>query len=270
MNQAWTAGGGATDPGPRERNEDAFLSAGPVHVVADGMGGHLAGAAASRTAIDALRPLVDRDPVRPEDVVTAVDNAHAAVEQLSASLGGESGTTLTGAVAVEHDGAPWWMVVNVGDSRVYALDEGVLGQVTVDHSFVQELVDRGDITLAQAQVHPERNIVTRAVGDRRRGCDAWLLPAVPGRRLIIASDGLMKAVDDARIASIAALAGGPEDAATRLVEAALEEGASDNVTVVVADTLHAHTPDGAAAEPWPIWGDEDDDTTVTHRRREHA
>ena len=221
MTGGWFVGAGVTDTGGRARNEDAFLSHGAVHIVADGMGGHLAGAAASRAVVEAMRPLSQLEPVRPDDVAGAVVRAQDAVERLAERLGGASGSTLTGAVAVEHDDEPWWMVVNVGDSRVYALEGGALEQVTVDHSYVQTLVDRGDITRAQADGHPDRNIVTRAIGDGRRGFDAWMVPARPGMRLIIASDGLTKAVSDDRIAVIASLAGGVDAAAGRLVEAAL-------------------------------------------------
>lgn len=273
MSVSWSSGSGATDVGPRQRNEDSFLTEGPVHIVADGMGGHLGGEAASRAVVDAFSSLTTLDPVTPDHVEDAIHAAQEAVETLAAQLGGESGSTLTGAVAVEHDGQPWWMVINVGDSRVYVLDAGALTQVTVDHSYVQQLVDRGEITAAQAEQHPDRNIVTRAMGDGMRSFDAWLVPAIPGRRLVVASDGLTKALADARIGSIASLAGGPALAAARLLDAALEADANDNVTVVVVDTLHAQTDADADAGPWRMWaGDflEEDDTTVAGRRRERV
>ncbi|MFW7414878.1 PP2C family protein-serine/threonine phosphatase [Demequina sp. SO4-18] len=270
MTVRWCAGAGATAPGDRPKNEDAFLSSGPVHVVADGMGGHLAGAAASSAVVEAFRELTDAATVDPDDVVLAVARAQEAVERLSERVGGSSGSTLTGAIAVEHDGQPWWMVINVGDSRVYTIEGGVLSQITVDHSYVQRLVERGDITPAQAEVHPDRNIVTRAIGDGIRDFDAWLVQARPGSRLVVASDGLMKALSDARIASIASLAGEVSLAAGRLVGAAVDAAASDNVTVVVVDTLHAHTDPDADPSPWRLWGarGDDDDTTISGRRRE--
>ena len=273
MNVAWCVGSGVTDAGGRPRNEDSFLSLGPVHVVADGMGGHLAGAAASAAVVRAFRPLVDLATVTPAEVAEAVQRAQYEVESLGERVGGDSGSTMTGAIAVEHEGEPWWMVVNVGDSRVYALEGGSLRQVTVDHSHVQELVDAGRITPEQAETHPDRNLVTRAIGDNWPGFDGWLVRARPGLRLVAASDGLMKAISDARIGSIAALAGSAQDAATRLVEAALEARTSDNVTVVVADTLHARTPADASPDPWPAWGEDlldDDDTTIAGRARVDA
>ncbi|WP_430868074.1 PP2C family protein-serine/threonine phosphatase [Demequina aurantiaca] len=267
---AWCVGAGATATGQRKANEDAFIAEAPVYVVSDGMGGHLAGAAASAAVVEAFGALRGSSSVVPEDVTDAVHRARFGVAEVSARVGGESGATLTGAVAVTHDGHPWWFVVNVGDSRVYALDGGVLRQVTVDHSRVQELVDAGRITPEQALVHPERNIITRAIGDEIPGCDAWLVPARPGTRLIVASDGLMKALNDAQIASIAALAGGPGDAARRLVDAAIYAGAADNVTAVVADAMNATTPVQAEANPWRRWPEDEPhehDTTVTKRRR---
>jgi serine/threonine protein phosphatase PrpC len=269
----WCAGSGATDIGPRGENQDAFLSAGRVHVVADGMGGHVGGAAAADAVIEAFRPLAGAPVATPVDVENAITEARSLVAAVSRASGGDSGSTLSGAIAVEHDGQPWWMVINVGDSRVYVLEGGALRQVTVDHSHVQELVDSGHITQEQAERHPDRNLVTRAIGDSLPGFDGWLVRARPGLRLVVASDGLMKVVTDARIASIAALAGNATQAAERLVAAALESGTPDNVTVVVADTLHAHTPADASPGPWRTWGDEyrdEDDTTLTGRVRANA
>lgn len=273
MSTPWCLGAAATDIGPRGENQDAFLSAGRVHIVADGMGGHVGGAAAADAVVEAFRPLAGASVATPADVEQAVDQARQLVAQVSRDARGDAGATLSGAIAVEHDGEPWWMVVNVGDSRVYALEGGSLRQVTVDHSHVQELVDAGRITPEQAETHPDRNLVTRAIGDNWPGFDGWLVRARPGLRLVAASDGLMKAISDARIGSIAALAGSAQDAATRLVEAALEARTSDNVTVVVADTLHARTPADASPDPWPAWGEDlldDDDTTIAGRARVDA
>jgi len=268
MSVAWCTGSGSTAIGMRAENQDAFLSAGRVQVVADGMGGHVGGAAAAQAVVDAFRPLSGAESATPDQVGDAVAQARRAVDEVSHREGGDAGSTLTGAIAVEHDGVPWWMVINVGDSRVYALEGGTLSQITVDHSHVQELVDAGRITAEQALQHPDRNLITRAIGDGMWGFDGWLVRARPGLRLVIASDGLMKVVPDARIATIASLAGDASTAADRLVAAAVEAGAPDNVTVVVADTLHAHTPTDASADPWRSWGDADeDDTTISGREK---
>ncbi|WP_084128503.1 PP2C family serine/threonine-protein phosphatase [Demequina sp. NBRC 110055] len=256
----WSQGAGATDAGPRPRNEDSFLSAGPVHLVADGMGGHAGGAAASAAAIEAFRPLSQRDTLTPDDVAAAMTAAHADVLEVGRRVGAESGTTLTGAFAVEHEGQPWWMVVNVGDSRTYQLDGTEVRQITVDHSHVQQLVDAGRITAEEATYHPDRHIITRALGDGVDAFDAWLVPVVPASWLVIASDGLTGVVSASLIGSVAGLSDSPEDAAERLVEAALRHGTGDNVTVVVAHAPTTETPDHAVAEPWPLWPEGDDDT----------
>lgn len=262
-----TTGAGATAVGGRARNEDAFLAETPVFLVADGMGGHLAGAEAAGAAIDAFRALATGDPTTPPAVVEAHGRARARVADVQRSAGGDSGTTLTGAIAVVHRGQPWWMVINVGDSRTYVLDGGVLRQVSVDHSHVQELVDAGRITPAQALIHPDRNLLTRAVGDDIHAMDVWLVPHAPGRRVVVASDGLMKEIDDAVIAEVASLAGAPAEAAAMLVEVAVRAGAHDNVTVVVADSTLV-TPADADPAPWTVWGaDAGGDTTPSVRRR---
>ncbi|WP_062318642.1 PP2C family protein-serine/threonine phosphatase [Demequina maris] len=261
------AGAGVTAVGGRSRNEDAFIADPPVFVVADGMGGHLAGAEAAWAAMAAFQPLVGTAALTPEDVARAHLEARRNVAAVQADVGAASGTTLTGAVAVMHGGNPWWMVINVGDSRTYALDGGELRQVTVDHSHVQELVDAGRITPAQALVHPDRNILTRAIGDDILEMDAWLVPQVPGRRLVVASDGLMKEVEDREIGEVAGLIGDAATAAAALVDLAIGRGATDNVTVVVADATST-TPADADAAPWPLWGaDQDPDTTPSLRRR---
>ncbi|MDN4476055.1 protein phosphatase 2C domain-containing protein [Demequina sp. SYSU T00192] len=261
------AGAGVTAVGGRARNEDAFIAEAPVFVVADGMGGHVAGAEAAWAAIAAFQPLAGSSTLTPDDVARAHLEARRNVAAVQSDVGAASGTTLTGAIAVVHGGSPWWMVVNVGDSRTYALDGGELRQVTVDHSHVQDLVDAGRITAAQALVHPDRNILTRAIGDDILEMDAWLVPQVPGRRLIVASDGLMKEVEDREIGEVAGLIGDAGTAAAALVDLAVGRGATDNVTVVIADATST-TPRDADPAPWPVWGaDAHEDTTPSARRR---
>lgn len=263
-------GVGVSAVGGRARNEDAFLAEVPVFVVADGMGGHAAGAEAAWAAMQAFERLVGSVALAPDDVERAHREARRNVARVQAEAGAASGTTLTGAIAVVHGGHPWWMVINVGDSRTYALDGGELRQVTVDHSHVQDLVDAGRITPAQALIHPDRNILTRALGDDLLEMDAWLVPQVPGRRLVIASDGLMKVLEDVEIGEIAGLIGDAGTAAAALVDVAVERGATDNVTVVIADSTSVTPPD-ADPSPWPVWGAVDqEDTSPSARRRERA
>lgn len=231
----------------RHVNEDGFLAEDPVYVVADGMGGHARGDLASQTAVESLaRTLQPGSRPTPDEVVAAIDEANAAVRALSGvdeSGAAVAGTTLAGVVRVRvpERAVEQWMVVNVGDSRVYAWDGATLTQLTVDHSAVQELVDAGLITEAQAAVHPERNIITRALGaEDFVDADTELLPDADHRMFVICSDGLTRELTDARIAAI--LAARPEDPAGELVQAAVEAGGHDNVTVLVIGTSEPDEP----------------------------
>ncbi len=242
-------GSAATDRGAVRRvNEDSFFARLPIFLVADGMGGHQFGDRASQTVVATFGELFPSPvPVAQEAVLEAIEASNDAVLALvgpGSAPGTLAGTTLTGVALVtepeDPSGALRWMVFNVGDSRVYSWDGAALAQLTVDHSAVQQLVDLGLITQAQAAVHPERNLITRAVGaDADVAADAWLLP-VDGRQLFLAcSDGLVKEVGDETIAAIVQEHAGHdvESLAERLVATAVDAGGSDNVTVVVIETL---------------------------------
>jgi serine/threonine protein phosphatase PrpC len=227
----------------RSVNEDALLAHAPVYVVADGMGGHARGDAASRAVVDTFRRHLDTGaPSRPEQVLDAIHSSNEVVRSLSTE-GDEgtavAGTTVAGVALVDAgDGrGVHWMVFNVGDSRVYLWDGRRLEQVTVDHSAVQEMVDAGLLHADDAERHPDRNVITRAVGaDDVVEPDVWLIPAGGRQTFLICSDGLSKEVGDDAIAEI--LAGGSSHAAGlagELVDAALAAGARDNVTAVVVE-----------------------------------
>ena len=222
----------------RAVNEDSYIARMPLFLVADGMGGHARGEAASA---EAIRVFADRfaegDVPTPDEVLDTLRHANAAVRSISAE--GESGvavagTTLAGIVLVRTgDGAErHFMVLNVGDSRVYDWDDGTLQQVSVDHSAVQELLDAGVISDDEAAAHPDRNIITRALGAGDDvEADVWLLPAAGRGGYLICSDGLSKELDDLAIATV--LDRDAADPADALVAAALDAGGRDNVTVVV-------------------------------------
>jgi PPM family protein phosphatase len=242
-------GSAATDRGAVRRvNEDSFFARFPIFLVADGMGGHQFGDLASQTVVATFSELFpDPVPAAQESVLEAIEASNEAVLGLvdaGETPGSLAGTTLTGVALVtepeDPSGALRWMVFNIGDSRVYSWDGSALAQLTVDHSAVQQLVDHGLITQAQAAVHPERNLITRAVGaDADVNADAWLLP-VDGRQLFLAcSDGLVKELGDESIAAIVQEHAGREieSLAQRLVATAVDAGGSDNVTVVVVETL---------------------------------
>ena len=186
----------------RSVNEDAYLAEAPVYLVADGMGGHARGDVASRTVVETFRRHLEAGvPSSPEQVLDAIHSSNDAVRALSGE--GEegtavAGTTLAGVALVDAgDGAGFhWMAFNVGDSRIYSWDGRTLEQLSVDHSAVQELVDAGLIRADEAERHPERNVITRAIGaDEFVDPDIWLIPAAGRQVFLICSDGLSKEVD---------------------------------------------------------------------------
>jgi serine/threonine protein phosphatase PrpC len=226
----------------RHVNEDSMIAADPVFAVADGMGGHARGDAASTTAVETLARVLPAGSLpTPDEVIAAIDEANAAVRALSGvdeSGIAVAGTTLTGVVRVRRPetGEEQWMVVNVGDSRVYRWDSSTLEQLSIDHSAVQELVDAGLITTEQAAVHPERNVITRALGaEDFVDTDALFLPMEGRQTFLICSDGLTKELGDAEIARVLADSKGVS-LADALVDAAIEAGGRDNVTVVVVQS----------------------------------
>lgn len=228
--------GVATAQGRRTRNEDSVLAADGAFLVADGMGGHEAGEVASRTAIEVLRELTVGVP-SPDDARRTVRAAHSAVRALPTTTGRRPGTTASGVVLTEHGQIPCWLVVNVGDSRTYRMAGGVLEQVTLDHSEVAELVASGIVAADEASRHPRRNVVTRVLGggSTQVEADVWLLPVSPGDRMLVCSDGLTDELSDARIQAELRTQDAAQQAADRLVAAALAAGGRDNVTAIVVD-----------------------------------
>ncbi|HEY0119172.1 MAG TPA: protein phosphatase 2C domain-containing protein [Cellulomonas sp.] len=231
-----TSWGSATDRGSvREVNEDALLTFPPVFLVADGMGGYDAGDLASRIAIEEFANLAGA-------LVVGVDDVHAcfarAGERMRAEFTGgrQGGTTVAGVVLTELDREAYWLVFNVGDSRVYRLTDAGLEQVSVDHSVAQELAEAGVIRADQVAVHPDRHILTRALGTGQPPePDYWMLPAGGRDRLLLCTDGLVRELSDEDVASVLAGYADPQDAADRLVERAVLHGGRDNVSVVVVD-----------------------------------
>lgn len=240
--------GAATDVGlVREVNEDSFLVAPPVFVVADGMGGHDRGDVASRIVVEEFGRLADTgyDPAQGPEVVTHTlleAQARIAAYDAEQRAGGAddfaAGTTAVVALLIEQSTEPKWLLANLGDSRIYRLNDGDLEQVSVDHSVVQELVEAGVITADDAAVHPERHVITRALGGRGRvDADYFVLPLSGAERLLLCSDGVSGMIDDERIAEILATASDPRDAADQLVAAAVAAGGRDNATAVVIDVV---------------------------------
>jgi serine/threonine protein phosphatase PrpC len=228
--------GAATSTGRVRRvNEDSYLVLPPLFAVADGMGGHDAGEVASAVAIDVLARYARGGPLSVDTVLAALDEANRAV--IGRGEAHRMGTTVTGLASLVTPAGSQVMVFNVGDSRVYRLAGDQFGQLTVDHSEVQELVLAGAITPEQARTHPRRNIVTRALGsDFVVRPDHWLLPPLPGDRYLVCSDGLTGELTDEEILPLLR-AGSQQEAASALVAAADEAGGHDNTTVIVVDVI---------------------------------
>ncbi|HTN81312.1 MAG TPA: Stp1/IreP family PP2C-type Ser/Thr phosphatase [Acidimicrobiales bacterium] len=239
--------GAATDAGRvRSANEDSWLVDFPLFAVADGMGGHAAGEVASRLALDTLRTSVaDRSL---ESLVAGVKVANARVFEMSHtdnSMRG-MGTTLCAVALVMIQNHERLAVVNVGDSRVYVLQDGALIQVSEDHSLVESMVRQGTLTPEQAKVHPQRNILTRALGiDGEVGVDSWEVAPFSGDRYLLCSDGLFNEVSDESIARVLVDTEDPEQAAEILVTMANDGGGRDNITVVIVDVVEGLDPNEA-------------------------
>ena len=278
MNQLPTSVSSTTQPGPglsltygygtdrglrRELNEDSYIAADPVFAVADGMGGHEAGEIASGLCVRALAG-IPQLATGERSITASVLQQYLvrADNSIREAAGARAGTTLTGAVVVEQMGMPYWLVLNIGDSRTYRLSQGRFEQISVDHSEVQELVDAGEITAQEATVHPRRHVVTRALGTGdETEADYWLLPVEEGDRVLVCSDGLTGELADEDILRILSTVAQPQDAVDALIQAALRSGGRDNVTAIVVDASNVAHDDGAGTTaPRYSPGDTDEET----------
>lgn len=227
----------------RGHNEDSFLLRTPLFVVSDGMGGHAAGEVASSIAVETIG---ERAPGTADDVLlgAAVEAANANVIKAAEEGVGKPGMGCTAtAVLIEKN---HMAVAHVGDSRAYVLHHGTLVRITHDHSYVEELVDAGEITADEARTHPSRSIITRALGsDPDMYADHFSLEVNDGDRIILCSDGLSSMISDSEIESLSVSSATPQQAADNLVAAALTAGGADNVTVVVVDVVDDGLADAA-------------------------
>ncbi len=224
--------GVVTDIGQvRERNEDSFLVDPPLYAVADGMGGHRGGEVASELALETVESLARAGKGRLAEQVREANRAVFERSMHDRAVSG-MGTTLTAAI-VDDDGAH---LAHVGDSRAYLLRAGAFRQLTEDHTLVNRMVKAGEISPEEAEVHPHRNVVTRALGTEPDvQVDEDDVPLLEGDRLLLCSDGLTNMVTPEQIQAILESTPGPQDAATRLVRAANRAGGIDNITVIVVD-----------------------------------
>jgi PPM family protein phosphatase len=229
-----------TDVGrARSGNEDSHVRGRTVFAVADGLGGHRGGEVASAMAVEPLAALDGRDFADADQAAEALEGAVRAANRAILQRGRSDpelramGTTVTAATVVAAGQA--LQLAHVGDSRAYLLRAGELRQLTTDHTVVAEAVARGLLTRGQAAVHPQRGVVTRAVGldpDVRVDLPEPLELA-PGDQVLLCSDGLTEVVGDDRIAAELAEGADGDDACAALVAAANRAGGPDNVTVVL-------------------------------------
>ena len=247
-----TDSAGRSDPGrKRRRNEDTFVLEPPLFAVADGMGGAQAGEVASRIAAAAFREFHDADQLAPPERVNAIiQEANRRIYERAQTDAGASGmgTTVTAAI-VQGDQIA---IGHVGDSRAYRLSEGRLEQLTDDHSLVADLIRTGRLTPEQAEAHPQRSVITRALGtDSEVDVDTRTVEAQPGDVFLLCSDGLTTMVPDERILELLQGSASLEQAAKALVKAANKGGGEDNITVV----LFAVENGDAALEETMVRGD---------------
>ncbi|MCD8376532.1 MAG: Stp1/IreP family PP2C-type Ser/Thr phosphatase [Oscillospiraceae bacterium] len=234
-----------TDVGlARSQNQDAYCAQllsqeRALLAVCDGMGGARAGNVASRLAIDAFSAAVmealaasDEPEALRRGLLDAADAANAAVCRRAAQdpdCAG-MGTTLVAALV----DAPDCYVLNVGDSRAYRVSNEGIRQITRDHSLVGDLVARGEITAEQARTHPQKNLITRALGaEKRTQADLFCETCEPGEFILLCSDGLSNLLSDQELLYEVLHGGPPEDCCGRLLNTALSRGAPDNVTAVL-------------------------------------
>jgi protein phosphatase len=249
----------------RSNNQDSGYAGQFLFVVADGMGGHAGGDVASAIAVKRIAE-TDRLYTSANDAEFALQSALLAANSLLAETVFEHGeltgmgTTVSGILRVGNTVA----MAHIGDSRIYLFRDGALSQVTADHTFVQRLVDSGRITPEEAAVHPRRSVLMRVLGDVDASpeIDTTVMETKAGDRWLLCSDGLSSYVAEEKISTTLATVSDTVDAADRLVKESLDQGAPDNVTVVLVDIDDSgdssHTPPitvGSAASPLSFDGD---------------
>ena len=231
---ALTSFGSRTDIGClRDHNEDSLVVTPPLFAVADGMGGHAAGEVASEIAVRVLSELAPEHP-NGEALGRAIEEANRAVIQAAREGRGRQGmgTTMTAAM-LEGERL---VIAQVGDSRAYLLHQGKLQQLTRDHSLMADMIEAGQLTPEEARTHPQRSVITRALGsDAHLHPDIYEINVETGDRLLICSDGLSGMIFDDQIENTLRRVQDPQRCASQLVNEAIAAGGHDNVTVIVAD-----------------------------------
>ena len=262
----------ATDTGrQRSANEDSVFVRAPLFVIADGMGGARAGEVASKTVVDAFdRPLPE---VPPERVLReTIEGANRTVSSLARKDPNLSGMGTTTTAAILDAGADEVAIGHVGDSRAYRLRRGKLERLTRDHSLVEEMRRKGQLTEAQASDHPQRSIITRSVGPEPEvDVDLQTVPAQAGDVFLLCSDGLTTMLDDEHIERLLTRASSMPNAVRALVDEANRAGGRDNISVIAFKVVDAAEP-GLDAEGATLIGQSATDAglTATELRRRAA
>jgi serine/threonine protein phosphatase PrpC len=265
----------ATDTGrQRSANEDSYFARAPVFVVADGMGGAQAGEVASRIATEAFEPGNDRDDAPEVYLRSVAEEANARIHELSREDSSRSGmgTTLTAALIADDEIS----LAHVGDSRAYVFRDAELRRLTSDHSLVEELRRQGRLTEEQASEHPQRSIITRALGPEPDvDVDTMTYPARPGDVYLLCSDGLTTMLSEEQIADEIRRTPDLKRAVRNLVRAANDAGGRDNITAVAfrleeagAEEKEGATLIGPAAEEEGLTGEAIRERAAAAGRRE--
>lgn len=232
--------GSVCEKGRRAQNQDGVLTCFepgriPLVAVSDGMGGHLAGDAASALCLQVLREVTASFTAQPPDILsTAYEKANEAV--LSAAREdvnkADMGATLVSALLYPDH----FVTANTGDSRLYLLEQGQLRQITHDHSYVQELVRMGVITPEQAMHHPKRNLITRCIGSEKDfEPDLFYIRWQKGDKILLCSDGLSGVLAREALEEVLRQKGEPQKICKKLVDLAYRKGSTDNITALVVE-----------------------------------
>lgn len=218
----------------RDVNQDAVLAQFPLFIVADGMGGHIGGEIASSSAVERLRAVADKGTISPKAIEKALGRAVSDIGAHPETTDEGTGTTVTGVFLDTSTPEPTWVTLNIGDSRVYLYRDESLAQITTDHSVVQELIAAGRLSPEEAENHPYGNVITRAVGPSDGVVPDYVrLEVLDGDRFVVCSDGLTKELTDYGILHFLLQHEDPTEASDAMLEAALENGGRDNISIIV-------------------------------------
>ena len=246
---------GLTDTGRRRRqNEDSYVHEPPVFAIADGMGGAQAGEVASRLAAAVLEEVNGEEAIGEARAAELIQEANRRVYERSNQDAAVSGMGTTMTVALVDDASGTVAIGHVGDSRAYLIRDGELEQLTEDHTLVNELLKSGKLSPEEANVHPQRSVITRALGTEPDvDVDTFTIETRPGDVFLLCSDGLSSMISDSEILGLVRSGDGDLEAALRgLVEAANTSGGDDNITVVAFEISERTADDPDRTKQMPV------------------